>query len=44
MTATERAQMREEMRMQERKQLVLDAVGCFGGFAVIIAFFFVVAL
>lgn len=44
MTATERAQMREELRRLERRRMVFDAVSCFGAFAMIIALFFVLAL
>lgn len=44
MTATERARMREEMRREERRRLAVDTVAVMGGFATLVALFWVLAL
>lgn len=44
MTAYEKAKLREQLRKDRRRQTAVDVVTCFGGFATIIAIFFVLAM
>lgn len=44
MTATKRARMREEMRREERRRLAVDTAAVMGGFATLVALFWVLAL
>ena len=44
MTATERARRREEMRREERRRLAVDTAAVMGGFATLVALFWVLAL
>lgn len=44
MTAYEKSKLREQMRKEQRRQAAVDLATCFGGFATIIALFFVLAL
>lgn len=44
MTAYEKAKLREQMRNDKHRQTAADVATCFGGFATIIAIFFVLAL